>query len=98
MHLLIELYRLYNHAYQIRHQPGKVANPTRDPLVDPGNVFVFFPVFLFMSENQRTLDPMLLPSRNPIESHEEILSLQPTMFTSKRFDNCSPCLGDAQKV
>ena len=29
--------------------------------------------------------------------HKEVLSLQP-MFPPKRFDNFSPCLGDAQKV
>ena len=45
-----------------------------------------------------TVDPMLLPSSgNPIKYHEKVLSLQ-SMFPPKRFDICSPCLGDAQKV
>ena len=40
---------------------------------------------------------MLLPSGNPIECHEEVLSLQP-MFPPKRFDISPPCLGDVVVV
>ena len=44
------------------------------------------------------LNPMLLPSGNPIKCHEEVLSLQP-MFPPKRVGIFfSPCLGDLQKV
>ena len=39
------------------------------------------------------VDPMLLPTGNPIKCHEEVLSLQP-----KRFDIFPSCLGDARKV
>ena len=31
------------------------------------------------------------------QRHVEVLALQP-MFSFKRFDMCSPCLADAQKV
>ena len=36
-----------------------------------------------------TVDPMLLPSRNPFKCHEEVLYLQP-MIPPKRFDIFSP--------
>ena len=36
-----------------------------------------------------TVDPMLLPSGNPFKCHEEVSSLQPTMFPPKRFDTLS---------
>ena len=39
-----------------------------------------------------TVDPMLLPSRNPFKCHEEVLSLQP-MIPPKRFDTFPPDRG-----
>ena len=36
-----------------------------------------------------TADPMLLPSGNPFECHEEVLNLQP-MIPPKRFDIFPP--------
>ena len=40
-----------------------------------------------------TVDPMLLPSRNPFKCHEDVLYLQP-MIPPKRFDIFSPdCWG-----
>ena len=44
-----------------------------------------------------TVDPVLLPSKNPIKCHEEVLSLRP-ITPPKRFDIFPPSLGDAQKV
>ena len=40
---------------------------------------------------------MLLPSENPFKRHEEILSLQPMILPSKRFDIFPP-VRDSQKV
>ena len=37
------------------------------------------------------VDPMLLPSGNPITCHEKVLSLQP-MFPPKRFDISPPAV------
>ena len=48
------------------------------------------------SPRHYTVDPMLLPSRNPIKCHEEVLYLQP-LIPPKRFDIFFPD-GDAQKV
>ena len=45
-----------------------------------------------------TLLSMLLPSRNPIKCHEEVLSWQRMFPPTKRFGNFAPYLGDAQKV
>ena len=39
-----------------------------------------------------TVDPMLLPSGNPIRCHEEVLFLQP-MIPLKRFDISPPAWG-----
>ena len=41
------------------------------------------------SPTYNTVDPMLLPSGNPFECHEEVLSLQP-MIPPKRFDIFPP--------
>ena len=43
------------------------------------------------------VDPMSLPSKNPIKCHEDVLYLQP-MFPSKRFDVSLPYLVDVLKV
>ena len=51
----------------------------------------------FLYDMVSTVDPMLLPSGNPIKCHEKVLSLQPIMFPPERFDIFPPCLGDAQK-
>ena len=44
------------------------------------------------SPRQYTVDPLLLPSANPIKCHEEVLSLQ-HMMPSKRFDIFPPDWG-----
>ena len=40
-----------------------------------------------------TVDPMLLPSGNPFQCHEEVWSLQPIMIPPKRFDIFFPLTG-----
>ena len=40
-----------------------------------------------------TGDPMLLSSGNPSKCHEEVLSLQPMIPPTKRFDIFSPLCG-----
>ena len=49
-----------------------------------------------ISPRYYTVDPLLLPSVNPFECHEDVLSLQP-MIPPKRFDIFPP-VWDAQKV
>ena len=44
---------------------------------------------LFPDITVYTVDPMLFPSGNPFECHEEVLYLQP-VIASKRFDIFSP--------
>ena len=46
----------------------------------------------WVSPRYYTVDPMLLPSGNPIKCHEEVLSLQP-MIPPKRFDIFPPDWG-----
>ena len=49
-----------------------------------------------MSSRHDTVDPMLLPSGNPVKSHEEVLSLQP-VIPPKRFDIFFPLTGGCSK-
>ena len=53
----------------------------------------------WVSPRHDTVDPLPLPSRNPIICHEEVSSGQP-MIPPKRFDHSPPLpyLGDAQKA
>ena len=46
----------------------------------------------WVSPTLYTVDPVLLPSVNPIKCHEEVLALRP-MFPPKCFDKFPLCLG-----
>ena len=43
----------------------------------------------FLPDINYTVDPMLIPSGNPFQCHEEVLSSQP-MIPPKRFDISPP--------
>ena len=52
----------------------------------------FLPDIILLTES------ILPPLGNPMKCHEEVSSLQPAMFSPKRFDNFYPRLADPQKV
>ena len=62
------------------------------------NLFYFLTSKVTFTDVIHSVDPMLLPSGNPIKCHEEVLSLQPMIQAHRAFCICFLLGGTAWRL